>query len=114
MIKDLTIHGHFNKDIWLITQDPARIEKGIHKLIDKMYFIKRPSSKPPYTNVLYLISGYLALNLLQIVMLNIRSISTIIAFILKTNIKSFIILRLTIPVSNLSYQNSYLSMYQLF
>lgn len=51
MIKDLTIHGHFNKDIWLITQDPARIEKGIHKLIDKMYFIKRPSSKPPYTNV---------------------------------------------------------------
>ncbi|MBP4413442.1 zonula occludens toxin, partial [Acinetobacter baumannii] len=33
MIKDLTIHGHFNKDIWLITQDPARIEKGIHKLI---------------------------------------------------------------------------------
>lgn len=25
--------------------------KGIHKLIDRMYFIKRPASKPTYTNV---------------------------------------------------------------
>lgn len=51
MIKDLTIHRHTNKDIWLITQDPQRIEKGIHKLIDRMYYIKRPASKPKYTNV---------------------------------------------------------------
>lgn len=51
MIKDLTIHRHTNKDLWLITQDPARLEKGIHKLIDRMYYIKRPASKPKYTNV---------------------------------------------------------------
>lgn len=51
MIKDLTIHRHTNKDLWLITQDSQRIEKGIHKLIDRMYFIKRPASKPAYTNV---------------------------------------------------------------
>lgn len=51
MIKDLTIHRHTNKDLWLITQDSQRIEKGIHKLIDRMYFIKRPASKPTYTNV---------------------------------------------------------------
>ncbi|WP_151829298.1 zonular occludens toxin domain-containing protein [Acinetobacter ursingii] len=51
MITELTVHGHFEKDIWLITQDPARLEKGIHKLIEKMYFIKRPASLPKYTNV---------------------------------------------------------------
>jgi hypothetical protein len=51
MIKDLTIHRHTNKDLWLITQDSQRIEKGIHKLIDRMFFIKRPASKPDYTNV---------------------------------------------------------------
>lgn len=51
MIKDLTIHRHTNKDLWLITQDSQRIEKGIHKLIDRMFFIKRPASKPTYTNV---------------------------------------------------------------
>lgn len=51
MIKDLTIHRHTNKDLWLITQDSQRIEKGIHKLIDRMYFIKRPASKPTYTNI---------------------------------------------------------------
>lgn len=51
MIKDLTIHRHTNKDLWLITQDSQRIEKGIHKLIDRMFFIKRPASKPSYTNV---------------------------------------------------------------
>ena len=51
MIKDLTIHRHTNKDLWLITQDSQRIEKGIHKLIDRMFFIKRPASKPAYTNV---------------------------------------------------------------
>ena len=51
MIKDLTIHRHTNKDFWLITQDAQRIEKGIHKLIDRMYYIKRPASKPDYTNV---------------------------------------------------------------
>lgn len=51
MIKDLTIHRHTNKDLWLITQDSQRIEKGIHKLIDRMFYIKRPASKPTYTNV---------------------------------------------------------------
>lgn len=51
MIKDLTTHRHTNKDLWLITQDSQRIEKGIHKLIDQLYYIKRPASKPNYTNV---------------------------------------------------------------
>lgn len=51
MIKDLTTHRHTNKDLWLITQDSQRIEKGIHRLIDKLYYIKRPASKPDYTNV---------------------------------------------------------------
>lgn len=51
MIKDLTIHRHTNKDLWFITQDAQRIEKGIHKLIDKMFYLKRPASKPDYTNV---------------------------------------------------------------
>lgn len=50
MIKDLTIHRHTNKDLWPHSQDSQRIEKGIHKLIDRMYFIKR-SLKPTYTNV---------------------------------------------------------------
>ncbi len=32
MIKDLTIHRHTNKDLWLnYSQDSQRIEKGIHR-----------------------------------------------------------------------------------
>jgi hypothetical protein len=36
MIVDLTTHGHQNKDIYLITQDPERLNRGIRKLVEKM------------------------------------------------------------------------------
>lgn len=42
MIVDLTTHGHQNKDIYLITQDPERLNRGIRKLVEKMYLLKRP------------------------------------------------------------------------
>ena len=51
MIVDLTTHGHQNKDIYLMTQDPARLNKGIHKLIEKMYLVKRPIQKPPFATI---------------------------------------------------------------
>ena len=51
MIVDLTTHGHQNKDIILITQDPERLNKGIHKLIEKMYLVKRPIQKPPFATI---------------------------------------------------------------
>lgn len=51
IIVDLTTHGHQNKDIFLMTQDPARLNKGIHKLIEKMYLVKRPMQKPPFATI---------------------------------------------------------------
>lgn len=51
MIKDLSIHGHRNIDIYLITQDPRRLEKSIRALISKMYLVKRPANMPPFANV---------------------------------------------------------------
>ena len=51
MIVDLTTHAHHNKDIILITQDPERLNKGIRKLIEKMYLVKRPIQKPPFSTI---------------------------------------------------------------
>ena len=51
MIVELTTHAHKNKDIILITQDPARLNKGIHKLVEKMYLVKRPIQKPPFATI---------------------------------------------------------------
>lgn len=51
MIVDLTTHGHHNKDIYLITQDPERLNKGIRKLVEKMYLVKRPIQKPPFATI---------------------------------------------------------------
>lgn len=51
MIVDLTTHGHQNKDIILMTQDPKRLNKGIHSLIEKMYLVKRPIQKPPFATI---------------------------------------------------------------
>lgn len=51
MIVELTTHAHQNKDIYLMTQDPARLNKGIHKLIEKMYLVKRPIQKPPFATI---------------------------------------------------------------
>lgn len=51
MIVELTTHAHKNKDIVLITQDPARLNRGIHKLIEKMYLVKRPIQKPPFATI---------------------------------------------------------------
>lgn len=51
MIVDLTTHGHQNKDIYLITQDPERLNKGIRKLVEKMYLVKRPIQKPPFATI---------------------------------------------------------------
>lgn len=51
MIVDLTTHGHHNKDIILMTQDPERLNKGIRKLIEKMYLVKRPIQKPPFATI---------------------------------------------------------------
>jgi hypothetical protein len=51
MIIDLTTHGHHNKDIILMTQDPERLNKGIRKLIEKMYLVKRPIQKPPFATI---------------------------------------------------------------
>lgn len=51
MIVDLTTHGHQNKDIYLITQDPERLNKGIRKLVEKMYLVKRPIQKPNFATI---------------------------------------------------------------
>lgn len=51
MIVDLTTHGHQNKDIILMTQDPERLNKGIRKLVEKLYLVKRPIQKPPFATI---------------------------------------------------------------
>lgn len=51
MIVALTTHGHQNKDIILMTQDPERLNKGIRKLVEKMYLVKRPIQKPPFATI---------------------------------------------------------------
>lgn len=51
MIVDLTTHGHQNKDIYLITQDPERLNKGIRKLVQKMYLVKRPIQNPNFATI---------------------------------------------------------------
>lgn len=51
MIVDLTTHGHHNKDIILMTQDPQRLNKGIRALIEKMYLVKRPVQKPNFATI---------------------------------------------------------------
>lgn len=51
MIKELSTHGHRNIDIYLITQDPRRLEKSIRALIFKMFLVKRPANLPPFANV---------------------------------------------------------------
>ena len=51
MIVDLTTHAHSNKDIYLITQDPERLNKGIRKLVEKMYLVKRPIQKPNFATI---------------------------------------------------------------
>lgn len=51
MIKDLRTHGHQNKDIILITQDPQTLNKAIRMLIEKMYLVKRPIQKPPFATI---------------------------------------------------------------
>ena len=51
MIVDLSTHGHRNIDIYLITQDPRRLEKSIRALIFKMYLVKRPANLPPFANI---------------------------------------------------------------
>ena len=51
MIKELSIHGHRNIDIYLMTQDPRRLEKSIRALISKMYLVKRPANNPNFANV---------------------------------------------------------------
>lgn len=51
MIKELSTHGHRNIDIYLLTQDPRRLEKSIRALIFKMYLVKRPANLPPFANV---------------------------------------------------------------
>ena len=34
-----------------MTQDPERLNKGIRKLIEKMYLVKRPIQKPPFATI---------------------------------------------------------------
>lgn len=51
MIVDLTTHGHQNKDILLMTQDPQRLNKGIRALVEKMYLVKRPIQKPNFATI---------------------------------------------------------------
>lgn len=51
MIVDLTTHGHQNKDIYLITQDPQRLNKGIRALVEKMYLVKRPIQRPNFATI---------------------------------------------------------------
>ncbi len=51
MIVELSTHGHRNIDIYLMTQDPRRLEKSIRALIFKMYLVKRPANLPPFANI---------------------------------------------------------------
>lgn len=58
MIVDLTTHGHQNKDIYLITQDPERLNRGIRKLVEKMYLLKRPPSCRLSLLFMFLVVGF--------------------------------------------------------
>lgn len=51
MIKDLRTHGHQNKDVILITQDPQTLNKAIRMLIEKMHLVKRPIQKPNFATI---------------------------------------------------------------
>ncbi|WP_347454248.1 zonular occludens toxin domain-containing protein [Acinetobacter thermotolerans] len=51
MISELRTHGHQNKDIILITQDPQTLNKAIRALVEKMYLVKRPIQKPPFATI---------------------------------------------------------------
>ena len=51
MIVELTKHGHTNKDIYLMTQDPQRLNKGIRALVQKMYLVKRPIQNPNFATI---------------------------------------------------------------
>lgn len=51
MIKELSKIRHGDRDIWAITQDANRLEKSLHKLIDRMYFVKRPDAKPKCASI---------------------------------------------------------------
>lgn len=42
MIIDISRIGHVDKDLYLITQDAENLNFSLRKLIDKMYFVKRP------------------------------------------------------------------------
>lgn len=42
MIIDISTIGHSDKDLYLITQDAENLNFSLRKLIDKMYFVKRP------------------------------------------------------------------------
>jgi hypothetical protein len=42
MIIDISTIGHVDKDLYLITQDAENLNFSLRKLIDKMYFVKRP------------------------------------------------------------------------
>ncbi|MCJ8163193.1 zonular occludens toxin domain-containing protein [Acinetobacter zhairhuonensis] len=42
MILDIAKIGHTDKDMYLITQDPDNLNKSLRKIVDKLYFVKRP------------------------------------------------------------------------
>ncbi|MFU8926149.1 hypothetical protein [Acinetobacter puyangensis] len=49
---------HFDKDVYMITQDSEDLNYSLRKLIDKLYFVKRPPSKAKACGV-YVFDQYL-------------------------------------------------------
>ncbi|KHF77291.1 phage-related protein [Acinetobacter sp. neg1] len=46
IIIDMAEVRHYDKDVYLISQDAEDINISLRQLVDKLYFIKRPSQKP--------------------------------------------------------------------
>ncbi|MCU4377944.1 zonular occludens toxin domain-containing protein [Acinetobacter haemolyticus] len=46
IIIDMAEVRHYDKDVYLISQDAEDINNSLRQLVDKLYFIKRPSQKP--------------------------------------------------------------------
>lgn len=59
IVIDMAEVRHYDKDVYLISQDAKDLNVSFHQLIDKLYFIKRPAQKPQACS-LYVFDKYLS------------------------------------------------------
>lgn len=59
IIIDMAEVRHYDKDIYLISQDAKDLNISLHQLLDKLYFIKRPAQKPQACS-LYVFDKYIS------------------------------------------------------